>query len=142
MYGVMELVKSAAPIKINYGRWKEKDGDKFLPWECVAKCPLWSLEDYKAFRLMMGRPIRELSLVPPSSEKVTTIHLGTPTDDDSGGTDRVDSEGAAPDSGEVVAIGPRCNLRNPMHWPVFRQKTTRNIVQNTFFFILPIFTFP
>ena len=42
MYRIMELIKSVAPMGINYGHWKEKDGDKFPLWECVAKCPLRS----------------------------------------------------------------------------------------------------
>ena len=107
MYKVMELIKSPARIKINYRRWKEKDGNKFPPWESVAKCPLWSLEEYKAFRLMMERHVRELSPEPPTSEKVKTIRLGTANDDKGANTDRVDSEGAALDSGEVVATRPR-----------------------------------
>ena len=95
MYRVTELIKSAAPTKINHGRWKEKDGNKFPPWVSVAKCPLWSLEEYKAFGLMMDRHVREASLEPPTSEKVTTIRLGFAIDDEAACADRVDSEGAA-----------------------------------------------
>ena len=70
MYRVMELIKSAAPMKINYGRQKEKDGNKFPPWEYVAKCHILSSEEYKAFRLMMGRLVRELRRAPPTLENI------------------------------------------------------------------------